>query len=295
MTDSLRGRVSHDDAIPRPRARRRAGAAHGRRRQGAHPDRRRDHPGTRAGAACAAMRADRSSMPTAIPRASPILASGRAGQRAGFRRPAGRHPGGARLGGGERARGGRHRRACRAIVRFCRRSGRPPAGGARRRDMPLACARSGDWRHPVVGLWPVACATICGTRWSRKTCARSRLDRPPWRRHRRLADRSRSIRSSTSTRPRTPPRPSASRPRIAAFSGLNAPRRGPYCKDRTGHRSDDHARLPRLLPHRRSPRHRRRFRSRPSSTSRPTSRFMLGRACGFDRISAEQLSGPHRL
>ena len=23
-------------------------------------------------------------------------------------------------------------------------------------DMPLACARSGDWRHPVVGLWPVA-------------------------------------------------------------------------------------------------------------------------------------------
>jgi molybdopterin-guanine dinucleotide biosynthesis protein A len=23
-------------------------------------------------------------------------------------------------------------------------------------DVPLACARSGDWRHPVVGLWPVA-------------------------------------------------------------------------------------------------------------------------------------------
>jgi molybdopterin-guanine dinucleotide biosynthesis protein A len=23
-------------------------------------------------------------------------------------------------------------------------------------EMPLACARSGDWRHPVVGLWPVA-------------------------------------------------------------------------------------------------------------------------------------------
>jgi molybdopterin-guanine dinucleotide biosynthesis protein A len=21
--------------------------------------------------------------------------------------------------------------------------------------LPLACARSGDWRHPVVGLWPV--------------------------------------------------------------------------------------------------------------------------------------------
>jgi molybdenum cofactor guanylyltransferase len=23
-------------------------------------------------------------------------------------------------------------------------------------ELPLACARSGEWRHPVVGLWPVA-------------------------------------------------------------------------------------------------------------------------------------------
>ena len=23
-------------------------------------------------------------------------------------------------------------------------------------DQPLACARSGEWRHPVVGLWPIA-------------------------------------------------------------------------------------------------------------------------------------------
>jgi molybdopterin-guanine dinucleotide biosynthesis protein A len=23
-------------------------------------------------------------------------------------------------------------------------------------NLPLACARSGDWRHPVIGLWPVA-------------------------------------------------------------------------------------------------------------------------------------------
>jgi molybdenum cofactor guanylyltransferase len=23
-------------------------------------------------------------------------------------------------------------------------------------DAPLACAKSGDWRHPVVGLWPIA-------------------------------------------------------------------------------------------------------------------------------------------
>ncbi|HWP25655.1 MAG TPA: molybdenum cofactor guanylyltransferase MobA [Xanthobacteraceae bacterium] len=32
---------------------------------------------------------------------------------------------------------------------------------------PLACAKSGDWRHPVVGLWPVALredlrAALCG-------------------------------------------------------------------------------------------------------------------------------------
>jgi molybdopterin-guanine dinucleotide biosynthesis protein A len=26
----------------------------------------------------------------------------------------------------------------------------------RRQGKPLACARSGEWRHPVVGLWPVA-------------------------------------------------------------------------------------------------------------------------------------------
>ena len=25
-----------------------------------------------------------------------------------------------------------------------------------RAGTPLACARSGDWRHPVVALWPVA-------------------------------------------------------------------------------------------------------------------------------------------
>jgi molybdopterin-guanine dinucleotide biosynthesis protein A len=25
----------------------------------------------------------------------------------------------------------------------------------RERNLPLACARSGEWRHPVVGLWPV--------------------------------------------------------------------------------------------------------------------------------------------
>lgn len=29
---------------------------------------------------------------------------------------------------------------------------------AREEGRPLACARSGEWRHPVVGLWPVALA-----------------------------------------------------------------------------------------------------------------------------------------
>ena len=46
--------------------------------------------------------------------------------------------------------------ACRAIARFC-----PPdlvarLGARQAAVQPLACARSGDWRHPVVGLWPVA-------------------------------------------------------------------------------------------------------------------------------------------
>jgi molybdopterin-guanine dinucleotide biosynthesis protein A len=30
------------------------------------------------------------------------------------------------------------------------------AAARRAEGKPLACARSGDWRHPVVGLWPVA-------------------------------------------------------------------------------------------------------------------------------------------
>ena len=48
-------------------------------------------------------------------------------------------------------------RACRAIARFC-----PPISWrgctrcASTQAKPLACAQSGDWRHPVVGLWPVA-------------------------------------------------------------------------------------------------------------------------------------------
>ena len=30
------------------------------------------------------------------------------------------------------------------------------AAARRTAGVPLACARSGDWRHPVLGLWPVA-------------------------------------------------------------------------------------------------------------------------------------------
>src|SRR5262245_55964904 len=30
------------------------------------------------------------------------------------------------------------------------------AAARQAQKVPLACARSGDWRHPVVGLWPVA-------------------------------------------------------------------------------------------------------------------------------------------
>jgi molybdopterin-guanine dinucleotide biosynthesis protein A len=30
------------------------------------------------------------------------------------------------------------------------------AAARRAAGVPLACARSGDWRHPVLGLWPVA-------------------------------------------------------------------------------------------------------------------------------------------
>ena len=48
--------------------------------------------------------------------------------------------------------------ACRATARSCptiwwRGCMQARAVGA---GVPLACARSGEWRHPVVGLWPVA-------------------------------------------------------------------------------------------------------------------------------------------
>ena len=79
-------------------------------------------------------------------------------RRAGFRRPARRHSRRARLGGGACARTSPIVASVPGDCPFLPRDlVDAAASGARRRpDMPLACARSGEWRHPVVGLWPVA-------------------------------------------------------------------------------------------------------------------------------------------
>ena len=48
-------------------------------------------------------------------------------------------------------------RACRATARSCRAIWwRGCTRRASTSGQPLACARSGEWRHPVVGVWPVA-------------------------------------------------------------------------------------------------------------------------------------------
>ena len=55
---------------------------------------------------------------------------------------------------------------------------------------PLACARSGEWRHPVVGLWPVALREDLRRALGRRRPAQDRnLDRAPRRRDCRLAGR----------------------------------------------------------------------------------------------------------
>ena len=86
-----------------------------------------------------------------------VRIAGRRRQRAGFRRPARRHSGRARLGGGEPAghRLGRER-AGRLPVPAARSGGAAACGARIAENKPLACAHSGDWRHPVVGLWQVA-------------------------------------------------------------------------------------------------------------------------------------------
>ncbi len=54
---------------------------------------------------------------------------------------------------------------------------------------PLACARSGEWRHPVVGLWPTRLRDDLRQALTAGRPAQDRgLDRAPWRRGGRLAD-----------------------------------------------------------------------------------------------------------
>ena len=140
-------------------------------------DRRQDHSRARAGDACAAMHRASSSTPTAIPRASPTPACRWCPTRCRIspaRSPAS-SPGST---GRRRMRPrspmvvsvpgdcpflppdlvARLHQARRKWAPACRSPARAPANGGIRWS---ACGR---WR----------CARICATRWSRKTCARSR-------------------------------------------------------------------------------------------------------------------------
>ena len=47
-------------------------------------------------------------------------------------------------------------RAGRLPVPAARSGGAAASGACMQSGQPLACARSGEWRHPVVGVWPVA-------------------------------------------------------------------------------------------------------------------------------------------
>ena len=58
----------------------------------------------------------------------------------------------------------------------------------REKGTPLACARSGEWRHPVVGLWPLALRENLRQALRGRRPAQDRgLDRASRRRHCRLA------------------------------------------------------------------------------------------------------------
>ena len=82
-------------------------------------------------------------------------AAGGRRHRAGFCRAVGRRARRARLGGGAHA-GRRHHRERAGDCPFLPRDLVARLAAARSADAtPLACARSGEWRHPVVGLWPV--------------------------------------------------------------------------------------------------------------------------------------------
>ena len=74
--------------------------------------------------------------------------------------------------------------------------------------VPLACARSGEWRHPAVGLVAAGAArATCARRWSRRTCARSRCGPAATASPSPTGRRNRSTPSSTSTRRKTPRAP----------------------------------------------------------------------------------------
>ena len=83
--------------------------------------------------------------------------------------------------------------ACRATARSCPTTWWNACTSARRKmgaGVPLACARSGEWRHPVVGLWPLALRAEPAQGAGRGRPAQDRgLDGAAWRRGRRLAGR----------------------------------------------------------------------------------------------------------
>ena len=120
-----------------------------------------------------------------------------------FRRSARRHSGRARLGGRACSRRSNGSRACQATARSCRAIWwRDCIGPRADADLPLACARSGEWRHPVVGLWRVALREDLRTRADRaRACARSSSGPPATASRSPTGRPSRSIRSSTSIRP----------------------------------------------------------------------------------------------
>ena len=140
----------------RPRARRRPGAPHGRRRQGAHPHRRRDAFSNACwrclSPQCSRIIINANGDPArfadtglaVVADSVPDFAGPLAGILAGLDWAAANAPD-TRMA---RQRAGR-------LPVFAEGSGGAPARGARRCGTPLACARSGEWRHPVVGLWPV--------------------------------------------------------------------------------------------------------------------------------------------
>ena len=83
---------------------------------------------------------------------------------------------------------------------------------------PLACARSGEWRHPVVGLWPVALREDLRRALLDEACARSKSGPRATASRLPIGRPRRSIRSSMSTRPRMPRRRKCSQRNIRSLA-----------------------------------------------------------------------------